>query len=159
MAIRNLFVRGLRRSQTAPRAVRGVKGSVPGTPGRWSRAAPAAPGLEKENRKRGGRAHPAAADSLASRPSGPEAEGSRAVDQTLLRGPGARGVRASPASPAPTELRCLGARLAAPPSKSRLVGFPRQSWPAALGAPSRTPRWRDRARPRPAAPLTEPRPP
>lgn len=35
---------------------RAVRGSVPGKPRRWSRAAPAARGVEKENRKRGGRA-------------------------------------------------------------------------------------------------------
>lgn len=45
-----------RRGRAAPRAVGGARGSVPGKLRRWSRAAPAAGGVEKENRKRGGRA-------------------------------------------------------------------------------------------------------
>lgn len=54
LAVGHLGVRASRRPGP-PRAVRGARGSVPGKPRRWSRAAPAARGVEKENRKRGGR--------------------------------------------------------------------------------------------------------
>lgn len=56
LAVGRLRVRELRRGQAAARAARGVRGSVPGKPRRWSRAEPGAGGVEKENRKRGGRA-------------------------------------------------------------------------------------------------------
>lgn len=52
----DLGVREPRRGRAAQRAVSGARGSVPGKPRRWSGAAPAAGGVEKENRKRGGRA-------------------------------------------------------------------------------------------------------
>lgn len=47
--------KGIEEGPGTPRTERGVRGSVPGKLRRWRRAAPAARGVEKENRKRGGR--------------------------------------------------------------------------------------------------------